>query len=416
MLNKKKNNKFATLTIVADWAYGLIFTFLDKNMKVVFIIKSFAMKAGVERLMSDKMNYMAEHGHIVTLITYEQGTHSEPFSLNESIKHVDLDTRFFILKKHKLYRRIIEHRRLRQTFKKRLQQVIDDLQPDIINITTYSINLIGIIINLRCRAKKTIESHVSFDSILKEDDYKGKGILHIIARYYDAYLFNKLKNFDALFALTNGDALHWEKYVKTVHVIPNPLTTYPEHVKEHHETHHRIICAGRLDYQKGYDLLIEAFSLIADKCPKWHIDIFGSGEEERALCKMISQKGLEERISIHPATDHIYEEYQNSDFLVFSSRYEGWGLVLVEAMACGIPTVSFRCNYGPEEIVTNDVDGLLVKNGDIQELSDKIFWMITHPQQREKMGVNARIAVSKYKKEPIFQKWLTILNDLIEKS
>ena len=381
-------------------------------MKIVFIIKSFAMKAGVERLMSDKMNYMAEHGHVVSLITYEQGRHSTPFTLNPNIKHIDLDTRFFTLKKYALPRRFIEHIKLRKVFKKRLQQVINDLQPDIINTTTYSINLIGIILNLHCSAKKTIESHVSYESILKEDDYKGKGILHNIARYYDAYYFNKLKRFDAFFALTKGDALQWEKYVPKVHIIPNPLTSYPEHIKEHCVSHFRIICAGRLDYQKGFDLLIDAFSLIADKCPKWHIDIFGNGDEKQTLHELIIKKGLEKRILIHPATDHLYEEFQNSDFLVFSSRYEGWGLVLVEAMACGIPAVSFRCKYGPEDIILNGVDGLLVKDGDTQELAEKILWMITNPEQCRLMGDKAREAVKKYAKEPIFGKWLSILNAL----
>lgn len=385
-------------------------------MKILFIIKSFAMKAGVERLMSDKMNYMAEHGHIVTLLTYEQGNHSRPFALNENIKHIDLDTRFFTLKKYALPRRLIEHVRLRRTFKKRLQKVVNDLQPDIINTTTYSINLIGILLNIHCSAKRTIESHVSFDSILKEDDYKGKGILHTIARYYDAYYFNKLKRFDAFFALTKGDALQWEEYIHKVYVIPNPLTAYPEQIKNHDDTHYRIICAGRLNYQKGFDLLIEAFSLIADKCPKWHIDIFGSGEEEQSLHDLIIQKDLKDRIFIHSATDHLFEEFQNSDFFVFSSRYEGWGLVLVEAMACGIPAISFRCKYGPEDIISNEVDGLLVKDGDIQELADKIFWMISHQQQCKIMGNKARESVIKYKKDPIFQKWLTILNNLVEKS
>ena len=99
------------------------------------------------------------------------------------------------------------------------------------------------------------------------------------------------------------------------HFIPNPLTSYPEQIKPHQETHHRIICAERLNYQKGFDLLIESFALIADQCPEWHIDIFGSG-----TCT----KNLESRNFIHPATDHIFEEFQNSDFFVFSSRFEGW--------------------------------------------------------------------------------------------
>ena len=382
-------------------------------MKIVFIIKSFAMKAGVERLMSDKMNYMAEKGHDITLVTYEQGTHPMPFTLHPSIKNIDINTRFFTLKKYALPRRVIEILRLQRTFKKKLQGVIDDIQPDIIHTTTYSINLIGIILNLKTSAKKTIESQVSCNSILKENDFKEKAILQTIARQYDTYTFNKLKRFDAFFALTKGDASQWEKFVPKVHVIPNPLTSYPKQIKEHDETHYRIICAGRLNYQKGFDLLIEAFSIIADKCPEWHIDIFGSGDEEPALRELLSKKNLEQRIFIHPATDHIYDEFQNSDFFVFSSRFEGWGLVLVEAMSCGTPPVSFMCDYGPEDIITDGVDGILVKDGDTQELAIKMLWMTQHPAERQKMGKAARITAQKYKKEIVTEQWIAIFNSLL---
>ena len=199
-----------------------------------------------------------------------------------------------------------------------------------------------------------------------------------------------------------------------VHVIPNPLTSYPRQIKDHNKTHHRIICAGRLNYQKGFDLLIEAFSLIADQCPEWHIDIFGSGDEEQALRKQLSQKGLEQRIFIHPASDHIFDEFQNSDFFVFSSRFEGWGLVLVEAMSCGIPAVSYRCDYGPEDIITDQIDGLLVTNGDINELSEKILWMIKHPEERLTMGKEARHTARKFLKEKVIQQWIDVFYSLLK--
>ena len=383
-------------------------------MKIVFLIKSFAMKAGVERLMSDKMNYMAEQGHQITLVTYEQGTHPMPFELHDNIRHIDLDTRFFTLKKYALPRRLIEILLLQKTFKKRLQRVIDDIRPDIIHTTTYSIALIDIILGIKTQAKKTIESQVSYNSILKENDFKGKGFLQRVAREYDHYLFNKLQRFDAFFSLTKGDTEQWKQYYKNVTIIPNPLTNYPETVKEHQEPHHRIICAGRLNYQKGFDLLIEAFALIAAQCPEWHIDIFGSGDEEQALRKQLAEKPLEERILIHQASSHIFDEFQNSDFFVFSSRFEGWGLVLVEAMSCGIPVVSFRCDYGPEDIITDHTDGLLVKNGDIRELSEKMLWMIQHQQERLTMGDAARNTAKKFRKEVVVEKWIEKFNSLLE--
>ena len=371
------------------------------------------MKAGVERIMSDRMNFLSEKGHKITLVTYEQGEHALSFPLHHNILHYDLNTRFFTLMKYGLPRRAFEFILLSHTFKKKLQKVIDTTQPDIISTTTYSLNLIGIILRIKTDAKRIIESHISFDSVLKENDYKGKPLLQIITRYYDQHLLNNVKKMDAFITLTNGDAKQWASYAKKMYVIPNPVTIYPTTVKDHTKTLHRIIGVGRLDPQKGFDLLIESFSYIADQCPEWHIDIFGSGNEEQKLQKLIYEKKLYEQVFIHPASDYIYEEFQNSDFFVFSSRYEGWGLVLVEAMSCGIPAVSFQCDYGPEDILTDHYDGLLVENGNIQDMANKILWMIQNPQERIKMGQAARDSAQRYKKTVILEKWLYILQSLV---
>lgn len=381
-------------------------------MKIIFLIKSFAMKAGVERLMSDKMNYMAEYGYDVTLVTYEQGNHSIPFPLHRNIKHIDLNTRFFTLKKYSLPRRYIEILCMQRKFKNRLQKVVDEIRPDIIHTTTYSMSLVGIILQLQTAAKRTIESQVSFDSILKENDFSSK-LMRYVASLYDNYIFGKLQKFDAFFALTKGDSEQWSKFVKDVCVIPNPLTLYPDQIKGHIETHHRIICAGRLNYQKGFDLLINAFAKIANQCPEWNIDIFGSGEEEEALRALLADNNLTDKVFIHPATDNLYEEFQNSDFFLFSSRFEGWGLVLVEAMSCGIPCVSFRCKYGPEDIITDHKDGLLVSDGNVEELGEKILWMINHPEKCKEFGNEARQTASKFKKDVVIQKWIDIFDGLV---
>lgn len=382
-------------------------------MKIIFIVKSFAMKAGVERIMSDKMNYLAEKGHKITLITYEQGDHPFSFSLHPSIKHQDLDTRLFTLKKFQIARRIIEIVKLKKVFKKRLQKVVDTIHPDIINVTTYSLNLADCILDIKTNAKRTIESHISYDSILKENDFRQNPLLRLLAKLYDHNTLKKVKQFDAFFALTQGDANLWKQHTQKIHIIPNAVTLYPETIKSHKDPYHRIICAGRLDPQKGFDLLIKAFALLSNNYPKWHIDIFGNGAHEQNLRDLITEKKLDNQIFIHPASDHIFEEFQTSDFFVFSSRYEGWGLVLVEAMACGIPAVSFRCNYGPEDIITHKKDGLLVKNGDIHDMAEKIRWMIEHPIERFQMGLAARESSKRFKKDVIVEQWLQILSSLM---
>ena len=371
------------------------------------------MKAGVERLMSDKMNYMAEQGHDITLVTYEQGAHPPVFPLHPSIKHFDLDTRFFTLQKYSLPQRLWKMHQLQKLFGKRLQQVVDKQQPDIIHATTYSLGLVKQILGLRTTAKLTMESQVSYESELKETIYKGRGILETFARRYDRKVLSQLHRFDAFFTLTKGDTEKWRQHYDHITVIPNPLTRYPEEVKGHDKELRRIICAGRLVYQKGFDLFVQAFADIANQCPDWHVDLFGSGEDEAMLRKMIGERGLEQRIIMHPATDRIYDEFQDSDFFVFPSRFEGWGLVIVEAMSCGIPVVSFRCDYGPEDIITDGKDGLLVTNGDTKELGEKILWIINHPEERRAMGQAARMTARKYRKEIISQQWIDVFSSLL---
>ena len=136
---------------------------------------------------------------------------------------------------------------------------------------------------------------------------------------------------------------------------------------------------------------------------------------ETLYLNKISQYGLGSRITILPSSSAIYQEYQNSEFCVMSSRYEGFGLVLVEAMSCGIPCVSFKCKYGPEDIIKDGEDGLLVENGNVKALSDKILWMINNTEQRLQMGRKARENVHRYHKDVIMSQWLLLFRKIEEK-
>lgn len=385
------------------------------NMKkIVYVLKSLAVKAGTERVMSDKMNYLADHGYSVTLITYEQGDHSLAFPLHPSIRHIDLDTRFFLINSCGYHKRLFLMLKMRRQLKNRLQTLLDEVKPDILITTTYSINLIGIILSVKTTACRLIESHVACYSVLKSFEYRDKVLLRPFATWYDKNIMSKMAKADCLIALTQGDAADWSRYISNVVVIPNPVTCISETIAPHEESLHRIICVGRLHEQKGFDMLIDAFALIANQCPEWIVDIFGEGSCRDMLENKIDHDHLRGRIHINKPTDHIYDEYQSSDFFVLSSRYEGFGLVLVEAMSCGIPCVAFRCKYGPEDIIEDGKNGLLAENGNVKDLAEKMLWMIKHREDRLLMGAQARKDVHKYELNAIMPQWHELFESLVK--
>jgi len=385
-------------------------------MKILYVIKAFAEKGGVERVICDKMNYLANEGHKIAFVTYIQGSHPLAYNLSPMIDHYDLNTRFFELSKYSFIRRIKEHIKLRSIFKDRLQSLVNNIQPDIILTTTFQFGLTDIITKLRTNAIKLIESHIGFRQILFSEVHKNNKFLSLLSTIPDYYFLAQIKKFDALITLTKGDAKEWGKYTQNIIIIPNPVTNYLIEIPEKTNFNQRIICVGRLAEQKGFDLLILAFNLIKDQCPQWHIDIFGHGEDKEKLNRMIIEKGLYGRITINPPTSNIYSEYLKSDFLVLSSRHEGYPLVLNEAMSCGIPCVAFTCKYGPEDAIIHKTNGLLVENGNIEKMAEAILWMINHPKERINMGKAAREASELYKKEIIMKKWEELFSSHISQS
>ena len=381
-------------------------------MRIMYIIKSFALKAGVERVMSDKMNYLVRHGYEVTMVTYEQGCHPHAFPLDVSIRHHNIDACFYKLSSLPVWKRPLERIRMRRRFRQGLQKIVDEEQPDIIVTTTYSMKLLDIILSIRSKAHRIIESHIACYTVRKAYDYRNSPVMKRVAAIYDKWAFHQIGKFEKLIVLTNGDAQEWSKYIKDVEIIPNPVTVYPESIQPHDGSGHRIIAVGRLHEQKGFDMLTDAFAMIAAKCPQWHIDIFGNGVDEQQLRILIHTHGLDGRINIMPPTSKIYEEYQQSEFFVLSSRFEGFGLVLAEAMSCGIPCVSFNCKYGPGEIITDHVDGLLAEADNVNDLANKMLWMMEHEEKRLAMGSAARQATARYQQDVVMQQWIALFSEL----
>ena len=360
-------------------------------MKILIMHRSYALVGGAERVITDKANYLANAGHQLLLVSYEQGQHPLPYELHPSVGYKDLDCRFFTLSKYSLPLHIYHFLRLRSKFRKALRTIVEDFKPDVVVLASDWQTLIDVVLGASDKVPVIAEFHNAYDYVMKNVEVSGSKLKQMLTKQYSWHILKFLKRCASIVVLTNADAINWRRHFQNVVVIPNPVTYFPDVVDDIPKDKGRIIFVGRFNHEKRIDRLISAFSMIADKYPDLHVDIFGEGNEKQKLLAQISGLKLGNRIIIHEPTKAIYDEYKRSEMLVLCSEHEAYSLVLVEAMSCGIPCVSFDCPVGPRELIQDGVTGLLAKNGDVKDLAIKMEWLITHESERKKMGVKARL-------------------------
>lgn len=370
-------------------------------MKIVFLFDSIARVGGTERILTDKMNYFADvEGWEVHFINYQQGDHPLAFPLSKNVKQRDLGCNFVELYKCNPITRIIRKALLERLLCRRVAAAIKEIDPDVVVCTTYHTIDMKALNRCKTEALRTIESHVSRANVV---DLYGSGIIGRIRTWLkQCATAREVRKADILIALTKQDAKDWRRDVRTV-VIPNIVSHYPAEINYAADSVHAI-AVGRLSRQKGLDILIEAWRTVHDKHPEWSLDIYGSGEMEGELKTIIEDCGLVGIVTIHEPTEDIYSKYTESGLFILSSRYEGFGLVLVEAMACGLPVVAFNCPYGPM-IIMGEGNEWLVEPGNVQALAAKVITLIEHPEVRRQLSVTNREIARRYTAATVMPMW-----------
>lgn len=380
-------------------------------MKIIYLYDSIARTGGVERIFVDKMNYLAKKlQNEVYLITSSQGNHPLSFPLSEKVKHIDLNIRFHEQYQHPYPMRILLHIKINNQFKKRLQEEVDRINPDFIICTAAWMP--DVVCKLKGKVKKIIESH-SAKYYTQIPDKFTMGFFRDRLNEYTSHKRFKIieKHCNAVVTLTHDDAKAWSKAPK-VYVIPNITESILSESSKCEV--HRVIAVGRLTYQKGFDRLIDAWCIVHKNHPDWTLDIYGEGVRRDALQKQIEENHLKTTVTIHQFTKNINKEYLNSSIFALSSNYEGFGLVLIEAMGCGLPCISFNCPYGPSEIIKNNEDGLIIENGDIVGFANAICYLIENEKERKTFGKRARQNVVRFSSENIMPKWEKLFKEMME--
>jgi len=381
-------------------------------MKIVYVYPQFARLAGTERVLIDKMNYLADReGFEILMVTYEQGTHPMAYRLSEKVRHIDLDVRFYPLYKYNSVVRFYRWYQYTKLLKRRFNKLMAEEKPDIVITTTYHGNIMTMIDECPTPFVRILESHIDRRYVHSNDPANYHNWRTRIRSIYDMKVLDRVAGrFDILVALHSKDAADWPQCKRTL-VIPN-IVHLNDTGRYCDVEAKRVIFVGRYIYQKGIPDLFKVWKIVSERHPDWRLDIYGDGDSKEIPCS--EEERLKMNVHVHPSDGNIFERYLESSIFVLTSVYETFGLVMPEAMSCGLPVVAFDCPFGPAKIISDGVDGFLIKDRNVEEYADKLCQLMESSDLRRTMGKAAIQSSQKYAADGIMAKWLKLFDELVK--
>lgn len=379
-------------------------------MKIVYCFDCVYLNGGIEKVTIIKANALAEiEGNEIWLLIAENKGKPQTF-INPKIHVIDLNIGYYGLSGNPL-KVLFNNMRKRRLHKHKMALALNKIKPDIVVSTGQKETLFLPNIHIKSKPIKIREFHFTKYHRL----FSSKNLYRLLkAHLRYLYEFNfVIKKYNQIVILTQEDyLLNWSK-VKNVTVIPNPITLHPQtHSDLSQKT---VISAGRLAWQKNYTSLIRAWSFVAKKHPDWSLEIWGDGSQKKELQEQIDFLNLKYHVVLKGYTKNIQNEYLRSSIFVLSSIYEGLPLVLIEAMACGLPVVSYECPTGPKDIISNGTDGFLVPVNDENKLAEYICYLIENENKRKMMGIAAYKKAEQYRLDLIIDRWMELFQNLSSK-
>mgnify|MGYP001179326404 FL=1 len=364
-------------------------------MRLAYCIHALNLSGGIERVLTTKANYLADvMGYEIHIITARQKGRKEFFPLSGKIIRHDLDAndRMFLIK-----------------YRKRLDALLAKIRPDI-TVTVCDNSLYAL---TRCTdgSVKIGEFHFSHEKFLMK--YGTNAIGKLYASFRTRKLENAVRKLDRFVVLTKADKNDWRKVTPEVEQIYNPLPFVSDEVS--HLDEKRCIAAGRLESQKNFKDLITAWKTVDARHPDWKLSVYGDGSQKESLQDQIDSMGLKGKVTLKGRTNDVRKELLGSSCLVMSSRFEGFPMILLEALATGLPIVSYDCPKGPSEIVTIGANGYLAKVGDTGTLAQGICSVIANEELRKRFGAESKRRSENFTLEKTMEKWDALFKSALKR-
>ncbi|AFY52861.1 glycosyltransferase [Rivularia sp. PCC 7116] len=372
-------------------------TTIRDKIKLTLIIYSLS-SGGAERVISILANYWAEKGWKITLLTLVSNQDIPFYKLDSRINQVALGiAKESPNKIFGLWNNLNSIRILRSA--------INQSQPDVVISFMDTVNVLTLL------ATKGLNIPV----LISERNNPIKSCTEGIWTKLRKWTYPSA---DAIIVQTQRIQNYFQLQLqKRILIIPNPVVlpsiARGKNLQTTCEKADKLLIAmGRLEEQKGFDLLLQAFAKLEDKYPQWKLVILGEGSLRPQLELLREQLELTERIDLPGRVKNPHEYLQRADLFVMSSRFEGFPNALCEAMACGLAVISFDCPTGPREIISHGRDGILVPNEDLPALTVAMENLMSDEKERQRLASNAPKIVQRFNLESVAQKWEELIDKL----